>query len=227
MSKTWILALAVVGLIGVGIAWGFISHKPPEWHELQELHHEIRASVQSSDDRKKSADLNGTDKESEEAKEQRESLRQEQFAKYREKLQALPEALQKKARQQMGDLFVSRMQEKIDLVLSLPPEERDAELDKQIDEWDRRRASWEKRREQQNANAEQTTNAEGNKQGAGASSEKKSGRRRGWWTNARKEQRATWRRDLLSRTPPEQRAKWHEYRRLMNDRRKERGLTSW
>ena len=31
-------------------------------------------------------------------------------------LQALPEALQKKARQQMGDLFVSRMLGKIDLV---------------------------------------------------------------------------------------------------------------
>ena len=71
----------------------------------------------------------------------------EKMAEYRDKLESLPEKLQKAARDQMREMFVSRMQQRIDLVLSLPPDERDEELDKQIDEWDRRIAAWDKRKE--------------------------------------------------------------------------------
>lgn len=221
MNKLWGLILIGITATGGAIVWSLFVSETPEWREVQQLQSEIRESAELK-----------SENESEEEREKREELQQEQFAQYREKLKSLPEELQKKARQQMGNLFVSRMQGKIDLVLSLPPEERDAELDKQIDEWDRRRAAWEKRSEQSD-NAQQgknsTTAADGNANGSGsqnaqASDGKKNSRGRGWWRGASKEQRDTWRRELLSRTTAEQRAKWHEYRRLMDERRKERGL---
>ena len=129
----------------------------------------------------------------------------------------------------MREMFVSRMEQRVDIVLALPPEQRDAELDKQIDEWDRRIAAWNKRRGQENKKQSgggggDNAGGSGVPQSAG-NDKKKTDRRRGW-VNASKEQRDTWRRELLSRTTPQQRAKWHEYRRLMDERRKERGLSA-
>ena len=221
MTKFWIITTLIVGLSGVAIAWGLIGGEPPEWQEVQRIQEELRTSMQSD-----------RENESAEVQEKRKTVRWEKIEEYREKIETLPEQLQTKAREQMRNLFVSRMQQKIDLVLSLPPEERNEELDKQIDEWDRRVADWEKRREQQNAKvsekkntSEQETESNNSaEQNGEKSGKKKTARRHGWWSNASKEQRDTWRRELLSRTTAEDRAKWHEYRRLMENRRKERGF---
>jgi len=221
MTKFWIITTLIVGLSGVAIAWGLIGGEPPEWQEVQRIQEELRTSMQSD-----------RENESAEVQEKRKTLRWEKMEEYREKIETLPEQLQTKAREQMRNLFVSRMQQKIDLVLSLPPEERNEELDKQIDEWDRRMADWEKRREQQNAKvsekkntSEQETESNNSaEQNGEKSGKKKTARRHGWWSNASKEQRDTWRRELLSRTTAEDRAKWHEYRRLIENRRKERGF---
>ena len=223
MRNIWIIAISGISIVGVLVVWGLASSETPEWKEMQQLQDELRTSMESE-----------REDNSDEAKINRETLRSEKLAEYREKLEALPEKLQKTAREQMRGMFVSRMEERIDRVLLLPPEERNEELDKQIGEWDRRIASWEKRKQQDNAKTEnkngdgQTGNANdnGNSTNAAEGEKKKSSRRRGWWTNASKEQRDTWRRELLSRTTPEQRAKWHEYRRLMDQRRKERGLST-
>ena len=221
MTKFWIITTLIVGLSGVAIAWGLIGGEPPEWQEVQRIQEELRTSMQSD-----------RENESAEVQEKRKTLRWEKMEEYREKIETLPEQLQTKAREQMRNLFVSRMQQKIDLVLSLPPEERNEELDKQIDEWDRRMADWEKRRGQQNAKvsekkntSEQETESNNSaEQNGEKSGKKKTARRHGWWSNASKEQRDTWRRELLSRTTAEDRAKWHEYRRLIENRRKERGF---
>ena len=220
MKSIWWAVIAVFVFTGIAVIWVIQSEETPEWKEMQQLQEEIRASMRAD------AEQNGDDESSESGtgteaeKERREELQMEKMAEYRDKLESLPEKLQKAARDQMREMFVSRMQQRIDLVLSLPPDERDEELDKQIDEWDRRIAAWNKRKEKQN---EALRSGDGNSEGDKGADKKKSGRRRGW-TNASKEQRDTWRRELLSRTTPEQRAKWHEYRRLMDERRKERGL---
>ena len=223
MKSIWIFSLSGIAIAGGLIIWSMRSSETPEWKEVQQLQKEIRTSMESDPEQSSESE---TDKES------REKIRWEKMAEYREKLNALPEKLQKAAKDQMRGMFVSRMEERIDRVLSLPPEERNEELDKQIDEWDRRIASWEKRKQQENEKARgdngesQADSDSGNAGGkSAASTKKKSGGRRGWM-NASKEQRDTWRRDLLSRTTPEQRAKWHEYRRLMDERRKERGLST-
>ncbi len=222
MKSIWIVILSGIAIIGVAVIWTITSSEPPEWKEVQQLQEELQTSMEADPEDSSESD---TEKES------RETRRWEKMAEYREKLNALPEKLQKAAKDQMRGMFVSRMEQRIDRVLSLPAEERDEELDKQIDEWDRRIASWEKRRQQENTAAEgenddNQANNNGNAGGTTAGNEKKkSGRRRGWM-NASKEQRDTWRRELLSKTTPEQRAKWHEYRRLMDERRKERGLST-
>ena len=222
MKSIWIVILSGIAIIGVAVIWTITSSEPPEWKEVQQLQEELQTSMETDPDGSSESD---TEKES------RETRRWEKMAEYREKLNALPEKLQKAAKDQMRGMFVSRMEQRIDRVLSLPAEERDEELDKQIDEWDRRIASWEKKRQQENTaakgeNGDNQANNNGNAGGTTAGNEKKkSGRRRGWM-NASKEQRDTWRRELLSKTTPEQRAKWHEYRRLMDERRKERGLST-
>ncbi len=47
---------------------------------------------------------------------------------------------------------------------------------------------------------------------------------RGGWRNASPEQRKQWRRDRLDGSSPESRGMRSEYRRMMRDRREERGL---
>ena len=224
MNNIWIIAISGISIVGVLVVWGLASSETPEWKEMQQLQDEIRTSVESEREDK-----------SDEANSNSDTLRLEKMAEYREKLKALPEKLQKTAREQMRGMFVSRMEQRIDRVLSLPPEERNEELDKQIDEWDERIASWEKRKQQDNPKSEDKNGdgQAGNANGSGDSTkvtegEKKNsgGHWRSRWANASKEQRDTWRRELLSRTTPEQRAKWHEYRRLMDQRRKERGLSA-
>ena len=223
MKNIWWAVISAFVVTGIAVIWVIQSEETPEWREMQQLQEEIRASMQADAEQTNVNESSESSAETEAEKERRDEFRMEKIAEYRDKIESLPEKLQKAARDQMREMFVSRMQQRIDLVLSLPPDERDEELDKQIDEWDRRIAAWDKRREKQNE--ELRSGGGGSGEGNQGGDKKKSGRRRGW-TNASKEQRDTWRRELLSRTTAEQRAKWHEYRRLMDERRKERGLST-
>ena len=222
MKNIWWAVISVFVVTGIVITWVIQSAENPEWKEMQQLQEEIRASMQADAEQTNVNDSAESSPETEAEKEKLEELRMEKIAEYRDKIESLPEKLQKTARDQMGKMFVSRMQQRIDLVLSLPPDERDEELDKQIDEWDRRIAAWDKRREKEN---EKLRSGGGSGGGNQEADKKKTGGRRGW-ASASKEQRDTWRRELLSRTTAEQRAKWHEYRRLMDERRKETGRST-
>jgi hypothetical protein len=193
------LAVVAVSAMGLTVAWatGFLEN--PQMKALDRLQAEIQQTLD-----KPPADTV-------EAEANRSAIRREKVAEYREKVQSLPEQQQEVAKSQMRKFFVSQFEKRIDRVLSLPPEERNAELDQQIDEWDERRKRWQQEREQK---AEKSDSQ--NKGGRAHS--------RSSWRNSTPEQRSQWRRQLLANTTPQQRAKWQEYRRLMNQRRKERGL---
>lgn len=228
MKYIWWTVISGVVVTGIVVVWRMQSEETAEWKEVQQLQEEIRASMRADAEQNSVVDSPKSSTETVSEKERREELQMEKMAEYRDKLEALPEKLQKAAKAQMRNMFVSRMEQRIDRVLELPPEERDEELDKQIDEWDRRMAAWNKRRQQENTKQSgggggDNAGNDGSNQRKGAADKKKTGRRRGWM-NASKEERDTWRRELLSRTTPEQRAKWHEYRMLIDERRKERGL---
>ena len=112
MKRIWVFCLSGITIAGGLIIWSMGSSETPEWKEVQQLQKEIRTSMESDPEQSS---------ESEADKESRENLRWEKMAEYRKKLNALPEKLQKAAKEQMGGMFVSRMEQRIDLVLSLPP----------------------------------------------------------------------------------------------------------
>ena len=224
MKSIWWAILPGFVVVGIVVACIIQTEETTEWKAVQQLQKDIHSSMRFG-----VAEASEPNNESEAEKQKIEERRVEKIFEYRDKLKSLPEKLQKVARDQMREMFVSRMEQRVDIVLALPPEQRDAELDKQIDEWDRRIAAWNKRRGQENKKQSgggggDNAGGSGVPQSAG-NDKKKTDRRRGW-VNASKEQRDTWRRELLSRTTPQQRAKWHEYRRLMDERRKERGLSA-
>lgn len=136
--------------------------------------------------------------------------RHKQWDSFRKEVDALTDEQRDALRREQMGRFSERMEEHLDEFLALSAEERTAQLDEQIDQMEERRQEWEQRR------------AEGDRDGR-----RGEGRRGGWDRggrsndpNARNERQLR----RLDATTPELRAKMTEYRRLMNDRRRERGL---
>ncbi|MCL4748441.1 MAG: hypothetical protein KJZ83_23970, partial [Burkholderiaceae bacterium] len=131
-----------------------------------------------------------------------------------QQVEALPVAYQQQFRQSMGNLFMQREEQRYDEYLSLDKVERKKYLDKVIAEGEQRRKQWEARRKQMEAErAQQAASATAGQTGAGAPAPAN----RGGWGNRSQSAR-------LDRTSPELRAKRAEFRRDMEQRRKERGL---
>jgi hypothetical protein len=151
----------------------------------------------------------------------------EGFREFREQLQSLPESYQQDFRQSMGAMFMQREEQKMDKYLVLSKVERKKFLDKEIIEGEKRRKEWEARRKQREAERPQTVSTNGGNAGSG----QPAGGGGGPDANGRRDgQRGggSWRGGSLSArldsTSPQFRAKRAEYRRDMEQRRKELGL---
>lgn len=136
----------------------------------------------------------------------------------RQKTEALPEHLRPQVERAAGDAFRSMFQARIDRYFSLPPEQRQAELDRQIDQQEMFRKAMEAGRTVagalgggQNASGGTQTNQPGGPPGSGRSEEE-----RNQWRKSR----------ILDRTNPQERARFTEYIRALDARREQRGLTS-
>jgi hypothetical protein len=145
--------------------------------------------------------------------------RREGYREMRQQVEALPEAYQQQFRQSMSSMFMQREERRMDEYLSLSKVERKKYLDKQIVEGERRRKEWEARRKQYEAERAKQASAGGNADnGENAGRQGNNGgngnRWRGGWSQSAR----------LDRTSPEFRAKRAEYRRDMEQRRKELGL---
>lgn len=140
-----------------------------------------------------------------------------QWAQYREMYNALPEEKQRILRDEDRERMEQRMEQRIDEFLALPAEERTERLDELIDRMEDMRQRWDQRRQQQASSG-----------GGGGDGGQQAGRGRGQgrtgWDRVNPEARNERRLAMLNNTTPERRAKWTEFRRQMNDRRKERGL---
>ncbi len=210
------LAILAAATIGLTVSWSTGQWESAQLKEIRKLQQEIQKTRETPSG-EKTAEVGQQTSEAgqktaeEEARDEvrREKLRREKWTEYREKVKELPEDQRKSVETEMRNQFLVRMEERIDRVLSLSPEERNSELDKQIDEWDKRRKKWQQEREA--------------KQAANSGSNDTTGKSR--WRTASTEQRNQWRRQMLAYTTPKQRAKFQEYRRLMNERRKERGMS--
>jgi hypothetical protein len=142
------------------------------------------------------------------------------MGRIREKVEALPPHLRPQVERSGGSMFRNAMRARIDSYFSAPPEQRRAELDRHIDQEEMLRKASELARavtgggERGSGNDRAGESASGGR-GAGG----------GGTSPARSdESRSNWRKRIIDRTTPEQRARYVEYRRAMEQRRGERGL---
>jgi hypothetical protein len=147
----------------------------------------------------------------------------------RAKLEALPPHLRSQAERQGGGMFRSAMGARIDTYFALPPEKRQAEVDRQIDQEEMMRKAFEAGRA--------VAGVLGGGQGGGQGGQGGAAGTAGSGTSAAppgphrmsggsEEDRNKWRKSMIDRTTPEQRARYVEYRRVMDERREQRGLPS-
>ncbi len=136
----------------------------------------------------------------------------------RQKTEALPEHLRPQVERAAGDAFRSMFQARIDRYFSLPPEQREAELDRQIDQQEMFRKAMEAGRTVAGAlgGGQNTGGGSGSNQPSGAPGSSRSEDERNQWRKTR----------ILDRTNPQERARFTEYIRALDARREQRGLTS-
>ncbi|MCE9629148.1 MAG: hypothetical protein K8S94_00305 [Planctomycetia bacterium] len=138
----------------------------------------------------------------------------------RAKVEALPPDLRSQAERQGGGVFRSAMQARITSYFALPPEKRQAELDRQINQEEMMRKAFEAGR----AVAGVLGGGQGAGQPGGSSGTQPAGPP--GMRSGSEEDRNKWRKSMIDRTTPEERARYVEYRRAMDERREQRGLPS-
>lgn len=136
----------------------------------------------------------------------------------REKTSALPPHLRAQAERQGGNLMGSMFRQQINAYFAAPPAQRRAELDRQIDLEELMR----KAREVIGA---ATAAGQGNGRTAGGGPPTTPGGP----PRGTEESRNRFVKSIIDRTTPEERARYVEYRRAMEERREQRGLpnTGW
>jgi hypothetical protein len=133
----------------------------------------------------------------------------------RNKIEALPPNLRQQVERSGGSMFREAFRGRMDEYFTAPPQQRLAVLDRQIDQEEMMRKAFEAGRGAMAALGGGGGNAAGG--GGGDAS-------RGSRGSRTEEDRNKWRKSMIDRTTPEQRARYVEYRRAMEERREKRGL---
>ena len=127
----WLLILLALALVAFLIAWllGYIRlTTDPRIAEIKKLQAETQQQFMA----------NGGPQTLDEAKAAVAAMGQ-----IREKIEALPENMRREAGRQGGNVFRNTMQTRINAYFSLPPTQRQAELDRQIKQEELFRKAWE------------------------------------------------------------------------------------
>jgi hypothetical protein len=140
------------------------------------------------------------------------------MASIREQMETLPQHLRPVAGMQIGQMFFSGMQQRVDTYFDTPPAQRQAVLDQQIQQMEMMRAAF-----------AQNGQAFGGPPG-GSTGTPPAGSGNGQagppWARGGDQGRSNeWQKRIIDRTSPEQRAKWTEYRDAIDKRRQELGLS--
>ncbi|MEI7780504.1 MAG: hypothetical protein WCJ18_01090 [Planctomycetota bacterium] len=139
----------------------------------------------------------------------------------RQKVESLPKDLRPQVERSGGSMFRTAMRARIDGYFALPPEKRQAELDRQIKQEEMMRKAFE--------TAGAVAGAFGGRGGPnGAASGGTAGNQPGGGPprGGTEESRNNWRKQMIDSTTPEQRARYVEYRRAMEQRREQLGIPS-
>lgn len=140
--------------------------------------------------------------------------RKERFQQFRHEVSKLSKSQKEQFFKEMQKQFMKKFENKLDNFFALPPDQRTAALDADIDREEARRRQWQQW--QKNRKDRDGSPGNGKRRGPG------NGRRGGKPRNAEERERRG--RNFLDGTSPKFRAQFTEYRRLMNERRKARGL---
>jgi uncharacterized membrane protein YgcG len=204
-KKKWIalLLLLLLSFSGLG-AWAMTSRRDPGLVKAQEL----RAQMENA------------------TPEQRRELR----TQMRETIEGMSEP----AREQFFDAgrkeWEARENKRMDEFFAKPYAEQVKDIDKQIDRDEQRRKDWEKRRQANAANGQAGRGGQGGGgggrggPGGGGGGGRGGAGGRGGGRNLDPAAQLARSKNYLDRTSPESRAQRGEYRRMMQDRRTQRGL---
>ena len=145
------------------------------------------------------------------------------MAQIRQKMDVLPAHLRPAAEKSGQDLVAMYFRGQMNAYFSKPPDQRRVELDRQIRQFEMLRKAWEASNAMMNmvrgGTPSGTTAAAG--QQAGQSGAQQQAAQRPANTEAN---RIRSRKDMIDRTRPVERAQFDEYRRAMEERRKQLGL---
>jgi len=141
----------------------------------------------------------------------------------RQKIDALPAHLRPAAEKSGQDLVAMYFRGQMNAYFSKPPDQRRAELDRQIRQFEMLRKAWEA------SNAMMNMVRGGTPAASGASTGQQAGQSGGQPQAAQpsantEANRVRSRKEMIDRTSPVQRAQYNEYRRAMEERRKQLGL---
>ena len=145
------------------------------------------------------------------------------MAQIRQKMDVLPAHLRPAAEKSGQNLVAMYFRGQMNAYFSKPPDQRRAELDRQIRQFEMLRKAWEASNAMMNmvrGGAPSGTTAAAGQQ-AGQSGGQQQAAQRPANTEAN---RIRSRKDMIDRTSPVQRAQFDEYRRAMEERRKQLGL---
>ena len=208
----WLAAIALLALLAFLVAWlgGWIRFTTdPRIAEIRKLQDEARQKFA----------VNGGPSTIAEATEAVTAM-----ATIRQKVEALPENLRPQVERSGGSMFRSAMRQRIDAYYKLPPDQRQAELDRQIKQEEMMRKAFE-------TAGRVAGFFGGGPPGGGQGSGQGNAQRGGGGPpgggppqGASQENVNKWRKGIIDSTTPEQRARYVEYRRAMDQRRKELGL---
>jgi uncharacterized membrane protein YgcG len=210
----WLAVIGLIALVAFLIAWlgGWIRFTTdPRVAEIQKLQEETRQKFVAT----------GGPQTLAEATEAVTAM-----ATIRQKTEALPASLRPQVERSGGSVFRSAMRQRIDAYFALPPAKRQAELDRQI------------KQEEMMRNAFETAGkvagffgggppggGQGGAQGGQGSGQGGGGPPGGGPPRGASQENVNkWRKGIIDSTTPEQRARYVEYRRAMDQRRKELGM---
>jgi len=130
----------------------------------------------------------------------------------RAQVEALPPHLREQVERRGSSMFQSAMRARIDAYYQAPPEQRQAILDRQIDQEEIMRKAFEAGR------------AVANAAGGGGGSGGGGGGGGGPPRNGSQDDRNRWRKNMIDRSTPQQRARFNEFFGAMERRMQERGM---
>jgi hypothetical protein len=222
----WLAVLAGVAVLAVLVAWllGWISFgTDPRVAEIQKMQEEARAQFAEGGGPRTVVEATAA---------------VTAMNTIRAKVDALPPHLRPQVERQGGSVFRTAMRARIDSYFTAPPEKRKAELDRQIDQEEMMRKAFEAGRavagmfgggQSGGQSGGQQASQGGAGQGGAAQGGQQAGGSRpgGPPQGGSEEDRNRWRKSMIDSTTPEQRARYVEYRRAMDERREQRGLPTW